>query len=91
MNRFFNMLFRRGLTCAEVMELLQAYLDNESSTPEEALEVAKHLENCKACDREAQVYKDIKASIAARQRPVDPEILTALRQYGQDLMINPAD
>jgi predicted anti-sigma-YlaC factor YlaD len=91
MNRLLKSLFRKGMSCDEVMELLQAYLDNESSTQEEADAVAKHLADCKACDRESQVYKDIKASLATRQRPVDPQILSALREYGTDLMTNPAD
>lgn len=91
MNRFLKMLFRKGMSCDEVMELLQAYLDNESSTPEDADAVAKHLAECKACDRESQVYKDIKASLASRQRPVDPKVLSALHEFGTDLMTKPVD
>lgn len=91
MNRFLKMLFGKGMNCDEVMELLQAYLDNESSTPEEAADVAKHLSECTACDRESQVYKDIKASLATRQRPVDPKIMSALQKFGADLMTESAD
>ena len=92
MKRFLNMLFgQKGLTCDEVMVLLQAYLDNECSTPEEARQVAEHLEACEACDRESQVYKDIKASLAARQRPVDPNVMAELRRFSQDLLTESAD
>lgn len=92
MMRFLSTFFgREGLSCDEVMELLQAYLDSDSATPEEAKQVADHLKTCHACDRESQVYNNMKISLAARQRPVDADVMRALRRFGEDLLTTSAD
>ncbi|MEM7272944.1 MAG: zf-HC2 domain-containing protein [Actinomycetota bacterium] len=82
--------FRKGMTCAEVMEVLQTYLDGETDV-EVARAVAKHLEDCPACDRESEVYRGIKVSLATRQRPVDPDVMASLRRFGEQLMTEGAD
>ncbi len=71
-------------SCEEIMEVLQSYLDGEIDA-ETAKKVAGHLESCTQCDRESQVYQTIKSSLANRRREVDPEVLAALRQFGQQL------
>ncbi|MGB5757586.1 MAG: zf-HC2 domain-containing protein [Acidimicrobiales bacterium] len=83
MMRLLNRLRGRP-TCREIMEVLQSYLDGEIDA-ETAKRVARHLEDCAACDRESQVYEAIKDTLAARRRPVDPEVLAALRQFGETL------
>lgn len=83
MMRFLDKLRGRP-SCEEIMEVLQSYLDGEIDA-ETAKKVAGHLEDCTECDRESQVYKSIKSSLATRRRDVDPEILSALRQFGQQL------
>lgn len=71
-------------SCHEIMEVLQSYLDGEIDA-DTAKKVAEHLESCTRCDHESHVYRTIKISLANRRRPVDPEILAALRQFGQQL------
>lgn len=71
-------------SCGEIMEVLQSYLDGEIDA-KTARKVAEHLEGCTRCDRESQVYQTIKTSLASRRRPVDPEVMAALRQFGQQL------
>ncbi|MGI9595299.1 MAG: zf-HC2 domain-containing protein [Acidimicrobiales bacterium] len=83
MMRFINKLRGRP-SCEEIMAVLQSYLDGEIDA-ETARKVAGHLDDCTECDRESQVYQTIKASLASRRREVDPEILAALRLFGQQL------
>jgi anti-sigma factor (TIGR02949 family) len=83
MMRLLNKL-RGKPSCADIMEVLQAYLDGEVDA-DRAREVAGHLESCTNCDRESQVYQSIKSSLARHRRPVDPEVLAALRQFGEQL------
>lgn len=83
-------MFRRGRSCEEILEVLQSYLDGEIDA-ETARSVAVHLHDCTECDRESQLYQIIKASLAARRRPVDPEVLDALRRFGDQLVVDPAD
>ena len=71
-------------TCEEIMEVLQSYLDGEIDA-DTARQVASHLAHCTRCDRESQVFQSIKASLARQRRPVDPEIMAALRQYSEQL------
>lgn len=74
---------RRQLSCDEVMEVLQSYLDGEVDA-EAARKVAAHLEDCTDCDLESSVYRNIKASLAHVERePVDPTVLESLRNYGE--------
>ncbi len=83
MMRLLNKLRGRP-SCEEIMEVLQAYLDGEVDA-DEARRVAGHLEDCTECDRESQVYQSIKQSLARRRREVDPQVLAALRQFGEEL------
>lgn len=89
MMRLMNM-FRRGPSCEEILEVLQSYLDGETDE-ETAKKVVGHLADCAACDRESQVYKEIKISLASRRKPVDPEIMKALHQFGDELISKSAD
>ncbi len=80
-------LFRRrrpGLTCREVIEVLQSYLDGETDA-ETARAVAGHLEMCVNCGPEAQMYRDIKVSLRNRATPVDPDVLASLESFGRRL------
>lgn len=75
----------RGMSCAEVTEVLQAYLDGEVDV-ETARAVAEHLEECRACDRESELLTNIKNTLASNQRPVDPQIKDALLRFSEQLM-----
>jgi anti-sigma factor (TIGR02949 family) len=72
---------RGELSCQEVLEVLQAHLDGEVDD-RTARRVAAHLDKCNPCHHEAAVYEEIKAGLARRRRPVDPEILDQLGAFG---------
>lgn len=72
------------LTCEEVMEVLQAYLDGEVDL-ETAQRVATHLDRCEACTTESDVYDRIKASLASQRRPIDPDVRSQLEQFTRNL------
>lgn len=69
------------LSCAEVAELLQQFLDDESDEVT-AGRVAAHLDDCERCGIEADVYRDIKAALARRRAPVPDVSVRRLRQFG---------
>lgn len=71
---------RGGLSCQEVLEVLQSHLDGEVDA-QTARRVAVHLDKCDPCHHEAAVYEEIKASLARQRRPIDPEILDQLRAF----------
>ena len=75
-------LFRRrkGLSCDQVMEVLQSYLDGETDAAT-AQKVASHLPDCRNCDLESKVYKRIKMSLNERPETIDPEVLASLRSF----------
>ena len=56
------------LSCAEVAEVMQQYLDDESDDVT-AGRVAAHLDDCERCGVEPDVYRDIKAALARRPAP----------------------
>lgn len=73
-------LFRRGMSCADVLEVLQSYVDGEIDDAE-ARQVLAHLDGCDPCDHESVVYRRIKVSLRKRATPIDPEIMSALTQF----------
>ena len=75
-------LFRRGMSCHDVLEVLQSYLDGETDE-ETARKVLAHLDSCERCDRETWVYRRIKMSLSSRDVPTDPQVLAALTRFGQ--------
>lgn len=80
----------RPLSCREVGKLLQRYLDGETDD-EVTLRVGEHLEDCRRCGLEADVYTEIKASLA-RQAPTLPDTaLRRLRRFGEQLTSQPPD
>ena len=75
-------MFRRGLSCQEVLEVLQSYLDGETDE-ETARKVLDHLDRCERCDHETHVYQRIKVSLSRREIAVDPDVLSALTRFGE--------
>ncbi|MGW0821044.1 anti-sigma factor family protein [Streptomyces sp. NPDC002845] len=76
--------------CAEVVRVLQAYLDGEADEVT-ARGVAAHLDDCRDCGLEADLYREIKNSLARQERP-DTLALTRLREFGESLLhTGPAD
>lgn len=81
---------RGELSCNEILEVLQSYLDGETDE-ETARNVSIHLAGCTNCCRESEVYQNIKTSLASRQKPVDADVMDALRSFSDQLMAEPAD
>jgi anti-sigma factor RsiW len=72
------------MSCAEVAEALQSYLDTEIDDLV-ARRVAQHLEMCRRCGLEADTYRAIKDAVARRAMPVDPYAMDRLRAFGARL------
>ena len=73
---------RRRLSCEQVMEVLQSYLDGETDV-ETARKVLAHLDQCEGCSLESTVYSQIKVSLRSRPEMIDPEVLDSLRQFAE--------
>ena len=71
--------------CLRTMRALQAYLDGAlEDVP--ARRVAEHLEVCRRCRLEADVYGAIKASLARRRHhDLDARTVEDLRRFGERL------
>lgn len=82
--------FRRDLSCDQVMEVLQSYLDGEVDI-ETARRVAGHLSTCSDCDLESVTYRRIKVALATTAEPVDPEIMASLRSFSSRLVADELD
>ncbi len=84
--RWLNRLLGRpqGLTCQQVMDVLQAYLDGEVDAAT-VHDVTAHLDACGDCLRESEVYRRIKASLAHPSESVDPEVLARLTRFVEGL------
>jgi anti-sigma factor RsiW len=75
----------RPLTCREVGQALQRYLDGhiDELTAEK---VAEHLEDCRRCGLELTVYGEIKASLARQSPEIPAPALVRLRRFGEELI-----
>lgn len=76
--------FRVPPDCREVAETLQAYLDAELPAPNVEV-VREHLEHCARCGIEAEVYREVKRSLARLATPPDEEIVGRLRAFSDAL------
>lgn len=85
--RIFARLRRRRaamqVSCAEVAEVLQQFLDGELDDAHTPL-VEAHLDHCRRCGIEASVYRDVIEALAHRS---DPPAATVqrLRAFGQQV------
>lgn len=81
-------LFRRrspgSISCHQVGEVLQSYLDGQIDD-ERASRIELHLEECRRCGMEAEVYERIKATLATQRRDIPEESLDRLREFGERL------
>ncbi len=75
----------RGLTCDQVMEVLQAYLDGEVDAAQ-ARAVSLHLDKCDRCNLESDVFRRIQLRLKAQPFDVDPEVSARLEAFGQRLL-----
>lgn len=75
---------RRRLSCHQVGELLQTYLDVELDA-DAARKVEAHLEDCLRCGLEVEAYEALKASLQRVPAGVDDEPVARLRAFGERL------
>lgn len=75
---------RPDVDCREVGKVLQSYLDDDVEA-DFAAKIAAHLEACRDCGLEAETYRQIKTSLAAKMPEVDPAALERLRAFGDRL------
>jgi anti-sigma factor RsiW len=75
---------RKQMSCHQVGEVLQAYLDDELDE-RAARRVAAHLEDCRRCGLEADTYEALKASLARRPVELTDEPVARLREFGARL------
>ena len=77
-----------AMTCAQVLEVLQGYLDGEVDA-DTARRVTEHLSSCDDCAIESDTYRRIKASLAVQAdqlgvqepEPIDPVVRARLEQF----------
>jgi anti-sigma factor (TIGR02949 family) len=79
---------KRPLNCGQVRRVLQAYLDGALDDTM-TREVARHLETCHRCQREAEDYQAIKRSLRRLQQT--SRAVQRLREFGEALRDNHED
>ncbi|MEM7096432.1 MAG: anti-sigma factor [Actinomycetota bacterium] len=82
-------LFRRnsGLTCQQVEAVMQEYLDGELD-PAMVPKVLEHLEACRDCGLEAEMYLKIKSSLKAHQDEPSVDSMDRIRAMAEELAAN---
>ena len=86
---FLDRLFRRksGLSCHQVAAVLQEYLDKELDAAE-VPKVLEHLEQCRDCGLEADLYERIKSSLHGHQQAPDADSMARIRSMAEELAAN---
>lgn len=88
MKQWIMKLFGRtpgGMTCHQVGELLQHYLDGELDDADRSARIHEHLEECRRCGMEAETYERIKSTIAAERPAIPADSIERLRAFGERL------
>jgi anti-sigma factor RsiW len=70
--------------CMRTMAVLQSYLDGNVDEVT-ARRVAAHLEDCRRCGLEVEVYSEIKAALANKRDAIDPAALDRLQHFATHL------
>ena len=81
---FLSRIFGRGMTCAQVEAVLQQYLDEELEASQ-VPRVLKHLEACRDCGLEAEMYVRIKDSLRSHQQAPTDDSMTRIRALAEEL------
>ncbi len=76
---------RRQMSCHQVGQVLQAYLDQELDD-DAARKVAAHLEDCRRCGLERETYVALKASLQRVPADASVEPVARLREFGERLV-----
>jgi predicted anti-sigma-YlaC factor YlaD len=74
------------MTCREVGKVLQQYLDGHIDE-QTAHKIDEHLDECRRCGLESEVYREIKASLARRAPTLPETTLRRLRRFGEQLVV----
>lgn len=81
-------LRRQGLNCRQVGRLLQTYLDG--AVPDaSAVLVANHLDDCRRCGLEVDIYRYLIRSLAQARGPENPGQLARLQDFADALATSP--
>lgn len=72
------------MRCMATVRVLQTYLDGELDEAA-ARRVAEHLEDCRRCGLEAEVYQEIKTALGERHKALDRQAIERLRQFAEQL------
>ena len=75
------------MSCQQVEAVMQQYLDNELD-PAEVPKVIEHLELCKKCGLEVELYTRIKASLEAHQEAPSADSMDRIRALAHGLALN---
>lgn len=78
----------RRPTCHKVMKVLQQFLDGELGAAHADF-VAAHLAECDRCNIEAEIYDEVKMSLAALQSPPDLAALSRIEAKAEQLLAHP--
>lgn len=86
-DRMMMWLMGRGdeASCREAARHLQEYLDGQTD-PGQGSRIGRHLETCRRCGLEADVYTKIKDSLGRQGQPVDPGAVARLSAFGATLL-----
>ncbi|GGZ97518.1 anti-sigma factor family protein [Streptomyces echinoruber] len=77
------------MSCARSSRALQAYLDGEVDEAT-ARRVTSHLNGCRDCGLEADLYREIKSALARQQQP-DPRAVERLYTFAESLLHTGSD
>jgi predicted anti-sigma-YlaC factor YlaD len=81
LNRMRRRRRAKQMTCAQVGEVLQQFLDGELDATTAPL-VHDHLEMCRKCGLEASIYRDVKEALAL-QGDLPEDSVERLREFGE--------
>ena len=72
------------MRCMRTMPILQSYLDGNVDEGT-ARRVAAHLEGCRRCGLEVEVYSAIKRALADDRDTIDSEVIERLQHFASNL------
>jgi len=76
---------REGVLCAKTVQKVQQIVDGELTGTRAAQVLERHLEACKSCDREAEVFRQLKVAICRVEGEADPALVASLEDMARRL------
>jgi anti-sigma factor RsiW len=68
----------------EVRRVINGFVDGQVEEGF-AAKIAEHLEDCRRCGLDAEVYANIKQSLQSKPPTIDDEAMDRLREFGSKL------